>query len=269
MENVVELSGELLRQVQLTELEILKAVTSFLEENGLRYCMSSGTLLGAVRHGGFIPWDDDVDISMPRADFERLLSMADRLPQGLTLQATRLDEGYPLLMAKVRKDGTVMREPMTAHLPIHHGVWIDIFPLDRVKHPERLLRRAKTIALLTTAIYYRKGMTKPKKRTVFLCRLLGLFGIRRLDAWRTKTMMAEEQTDGAYWTSFASNLGCRRLLFSEEVYLPFRRLPFEDAAFYAPNRAEAWLEGAYGEYQTPPSEDKRKKYIHRVQELQL
>lgn len=268
MENVIELSGGLLRQVQLTELEILKAITSFLEENGLSYCLSSGTLLGAVRHGGFIPWDDDVDISMPRADFERLLSMADRLPEGLTLQATRLEEAYPLMMAKVRKDGTIMRETATASLPIHHGVWIDIFPLDRVKHENRLLRRAKIIALLTTAIYYRYGMTKPKPHTALLCRLLGLFGVRRLDAWRTRVMMAEERTDGTLYTSFASNLGCKRLLFSEEVYVPFRRMPFEDADFFVPNQAEVWLQAAYGDFRTPPSEEKRKN-VHRVQELKL
>lgn len=265
----ISLKGELLKNLQQTELSILKDVTAFCEENEIRYCVSSGTLLGAVRHEGFIPWDDDVDISMPRSDFEKFLSLANRLPKQYECQATRFDARYPISIVKVRKRGTLMKEPSMEHLNIQHGVWIDIFPLDRVEDVSKLAKRARRIHLITTVIGYKLGTSHPIKRsTKLFCNIVGLVGVKRLDRWRTAIMMKEEESGGKMLTNFASNLGYKNLLFDEKVYFPLKKIKFEDAFFYAPADSDKWLKGAYGDYMTlPPVEQRINR--HKISEIKL
>ncbi len=269
MNRIIPLKGETLRALQLAELEILRVVATFCDAHGIRYCLSSGTLLGAIRHNGFIPWDDDVDISMPRKDFEHFLALAKELPPPFVVQATRLDSNYPLGMAKVRKADTVMKEPATGDLPINHGIWIDLFPLDKVLDANKLQKRAKTYALLCTAIYAKLGIGKPLKWTTrLLCRLMGLLGVQRLDRWRTRVMTADEDSDAELLTSFASNLGPCNLLFPPSVYFPLKKHVFEGTEFSVPNDTNAWLTGAYGDFMTPPP-PKQRVNRHQVSELVL
>ncbi len=269
MQGLVELKGELLKQLQKTELQILSDVTQFCDQNGISYCLTSGTLLGAVRHKGFIPWDDDIDISMPRADFEKFLSMAKNLPDQYECVATRFNSDYPIGIVKVRKNGTVMKEPAMAHLNINHGVWIDIFPLDKVKNVEKLSKRAKKINILTTVINYKTASQKPKKLTTkMFCMVFSAFSVRTLDKWRTKIMTAEEKTDAKYLVNFVSNLGYKNLLFNEDVYFPFKKATFEGLEFSVPASPEKWLTSAYGDYMTPPPVDEQVNR-HKILELKL
>lgn len=269
MAECIQIKGDILKSLQQTELKILKDIVKFCDKNKIRYCLSSGTLLGAVRHQGFIPWDDDVDISMPRQDFERFLSLADQLPEPYICQATRFDPNYPSPIVKVRKKGTIMREPIYKDLNIEHGVWVDIFPLDRVSSVEKLRKRAHEIGLLTTAIGYKIGVYRPYKlRTRIVCFLLGLLGVKKMDEWRTKVMRADEKKNSNKLTNFASNLGYRNLLFDDLVYFPLKKLRFEDEEFYVPADWDKWLTSAYGDYMTlPPKEQQVNR--HKISELRL
>ena len=266
---VIPLRGELLKSLQKVELGILKDVAKFCDEHEISYFITSGTLLGAVRHGGFIPWDDDVDISMPRKDFEKFLGLKDQLPDMYICQATRFTSQYPIPIVKIRKKGTVMKEPAMAGLQIDHGVWIDVFPVDRVKNTRLLSLRAFSIALITTAINYKLGIADGIKiRTKILCRLLGILGITKLDKLRTAIMTSEEDSDGKYCTNFASNIGFRKLLLSEEVYTPSQSIVFEDCVLKAPNNPDMWLSSAYGDYMTPPPVEDRVNR-HKVVEIKI
>lgn len=263
------LQGSALRQLQETELEILRDVADFCEKNSIRYFLCSGTLLGAIRHRGFIPWDDDIDISMPRKDFERFLALSQSLPDRYICQATRFYPEYPIPIVKVRKKGTVMKEPMMENLNIDHGVWIDIFPIDRVKNVEKLKKRALWINVLTTAIYSKLGiMNSEKMGTKFLCRVLGLFRVKTLDRWRTRVLTSEEKSKASKYTNFVSNLGYRKLLFDEEVLFPLKKAEFEGSYFYVPNKSEEWLASAYGDYQKLPPKEKQVNK-HEIMELKL
>ena len=129
------MSDELtLREVQMAELEILKTFDAFCKKNGLRYVLYYGTLLGAVRHHGFIPWDDDIDIAMPRPDYERLLKLyydeKAVIGDNLELMCGDRDDDFAFAFAKLaRTDSEILPE---SKLYEHEGdgIWIDIFPID-------------------------------------------------------------------------------------------------------------------------------------------
>lgn len=269
MKECIPLSGKLLRELQITQLQILKDVTSFCDDNGIEYFLTSGTLLGAIRHGGFIPWDDDVDIAMPRKDFEQFLGLADRLPSVYCCQATRFDACYPIPIVKIRKKGTVMKEPSMAHLDIEHGIWIDIFPLDKVCDRASVKKRAHMIHSITTAIGYKLGTAFPKKKTTILfCKVVNLFGIQKLDSLRTKLMALDEEKNGTLLTNYASNLGSERLLMDESVFFPAKKAKFEEHCFSVPADSDTWLKKAYGDYMTPPPMADQVNR-HKIVELKL
>ena len=119
-----------LRKLQKIEADILQVVSKICDEEQIRYYLSSGTLLGAVRHQGFIPWDDDIDIMIPRPDYERFLRVAsEKLPPYLALCHYTKDCNYPFRQAKVvDKRYQLVREIFSDNKA--YDVWIDVFPLD-------------------------------------------------------------------------------------------------------------------------------------------
>lgn len=123
---------------QKVMLEILQEIHKICVENNLTYWLEAGTLLGAVRHKGFIPWDDDSDVSMPRADYEKFLKIAqEKLPEDMFLQTQDTDKEYPLSWAKIRKNGTLLVETgETGNEKYHHGIFVDIFPYDYYESEE-------------------------------------------------------------------------------------------------------------------------------------
>lgn len=124
-------TGSKLRMLQLTELEILTEFARICDMHGLRYYLVGGTLLGAVRHGGFIPWDDDIDVAMPREDYDRFAQLAPReLAEEYFYQCPDTDPNYYLSYAKIRQNGTEVYEERFKNSRFHKGVFVDIFPLD-------------------------------------------------------------------------------------------------------------------------------------------
>ena len=125
------LSEAELKKLQSIETEMFRVFIEVCEKLNLRYYVLGGTLLGAVRHGGFIPWDDDIDLGMPRDDYEVFLREAPSLlPSHLFLQNYRTDPEYCLNITKIRNTGTTFIEYESRQQDICHGVFIDIFPLD-------------------------------------------------------------------------------------------------------------------------------------------
>lgn len=127
-----------IRPLQLKILETLKEIDSVCREHNLRYYIVAGTLLGAVRHKGFIPWDDDLDIAMPRPDYDRLIAHSrEWLPGHLEMICAETDANYPFPFAKIQNADTTLIE--RKHISYLGGVYIDVFPLDAV--PESRLRQ--------------------------------------------------------------------------------------------------------------------------------
>lgn len=127
------------KRIWAVELDLLKKFMEVCDKYHLRYYPSGGTLLGCIRHGGFIPWDDDIDIDMPREDFEKLAAVADKeFLSPYFLQTAHTDPGYFSGHAKLRNSNTTGMIPEDAMFDYNKGIFIDIFPLDFI--PDNCLR---------------------------------------------------------------------------------------------------------------------------------
>lgn len=126
-------TGIRLKDVHEVLLEMLIEFDRICKKNNLNYQLYSGTLLGAIRHQGFIPWDDDLDISMLRNDYNKFLEVCKNdLDSKYFMQTCFTDPGYLMQFGKIRKNNTIYLEKNSAECDMHHGIFIDIFPLDAV-----------------------------------------------------------------------------------------------------------------------------------------
>ena len=138
-------AAALLKEVQATELIMLKEVAAFCDARGLRYYLYCGTLLGAVRHGGFIPWDDDVDLAMPYGDYRRFLASREELT-GYTVESPETNPYAYTTWIRVYKDGTTFLDPAAVGTPVHKGVFLDIYPIIGAR-TSRLGRKWQSLCL--------------------------------------------------------------------------------------------------------------------------
>ena len=138
-----------MNELQNRQLEILKEFIKVCKENNLQYYLVGGTCLGAVRHKGFIPWDDDIDVAMPREDFDKFITLQEKFPSPYFIQTYKTDKNYIYNFAKVRDSSTTYIENFFACNQMNHGVWIDVFPLDgmsyEVKPPVKFARKVKNV----------------------------------------------------------------------------------------------------------------------------
>jgi lipopolysaccharide cholinephosphotransferase len=261
------LSPQLLRRLQLAELSIVREVIGVCDRNELRYFVIGGTLLGAVRHGGFIPWDDDIDIALPRPDFERLRAhAADAFPFGLVWQSRETEPTFPFLFAKVLNAETVLEEEETRHLDVRHAVSIDVFPLDGTP-ASRLGRFAhswflKAVRLrLATRLHH----TGPKRVAAALLRVVPQSLVDSLyrASWERFPYERSEVVvnAGGAW-------GYRREAVPRRWFGSGRGVAFEDVEVSAPDGFEKYLGHIYGDYLILPPLDQRHT-THRIVRLEV
>ena len=255
----------LLRKVHAVQLESLKELDRVCRENGLRYVAVHGTLLGAVRHGGFIPWDDDVDVAMPRADYDRLLELNREgcFSPGFFLQTPRNDYGcYYGGYSKLRRRGTAVREKTTRGRPAGHhpGIWIDILPLDAC--PENAARRRrlqKRLNFLQRIIYAKAYPDRFVPDDVPGSRISIYYLLAKCTRRRTLIRMIDSicrrQAPSSLRSILVGYYGWKenRNVWSAEAVENVSEAPFEDMTIPIPAGWEEILVSRYGEdYMTPP-----------------
>lgn len=234
--------GSDLRRIQLRMLEILKCVDSICERHKIRYWLSSGTLLGAVRHGGFIPWDDDLDIELLREDYLRLMRILPKeLPNEYVLQTYDSDPDYVYLYAKVRDRNSFIEERFEVNRHFkYQGVFIDIFVLE--PSFEWLAKIARVLFnRLCFGLALRKGAYRWLYRANRLLLLRGVFPLFRL--------LSKGAPSHIVGNTFGVNFPKRRDL---HYIFPLKRIQFEDGYFYAPADTDHYLRSLYGDYMRIP-----------------
>ncbi len=249
------------------ETLIVKEVKRICEENGIKYFMIAGTLLGAVRHKGFIPWDDDMDIGMLREDYEKFIELAKRdMREEFFLQTTETDSAYGLNFAKILLNGTFIDESSASN-KAQKGISIDVFPFDAVpdnaedvaKHKKRtyFLRRL----LLAKQNYNVCGKKEYVKRIVYgVLNFIALFYSRekiceKLDSECKRYNRQNEKPTKI--VNIGGAYGYDKETILREWVDSTEELPFEDFTLCAPAGYKEYLEYFYGDYMTPPPEDKR------------
>ena len=172
---MIYLDDEKLRQLQMIQLELLKEVDRIQPKNNIKYTIIGGTLLGAVRHGGFIPWDDDADVAMLRPEYEKFRKACKtELDQTrFVFQDHRNTKGYRWGYGKLRMKNTLFLREYQEHMPYFQGVFIDIFPLDNVpdSYPLRCIHNfscfcIRKVLWSEVGKYADKSLTKRKVYSV-------------------------------------------------------------------------------------------------------
>ncbi|MBE6991455.1 MAG: LicD family protein [Ruminococcaceae bacterium] len=250
-----------LRQLQLTELEILRFFDNLCRENGLKYYIVAGTLLGAVRHGGFIPWDDDIDVAMPRADFERLKAlMAVSQHDCYFYQCHDTEPNYVFGFSKIRLKGTAVCESYLENVDMEKGIYIDIFPLDPCPDGTAGKLMFKAVEVISCALMTRSGMdfccgyTKKYMRALY--RLLSLLPISALIKLRNAVVSVfGKLADGKLYCTVHGCHGFPNETYRKQWLGDGCELSFENMTVFAPADPHAALTNMYGDYLMPP-EDK-------------
>ena len=253
-----------LRTLQLFEVDMLRDVKRVCEANGLCYYLYSGTLLGAVRHRGFIPWDDDIDIAMPYPDFLRFLELGQAALGGrYFLQTTDTDESFQFGYARVRRNNTTMIRDWECDSG-HHGVWIDVFPLIPVGGKldvrlKKLLIPFTNILCLTQEAFDKDrdwmNQSIGRGRVALLSLLRALLGKNRKRAakWIRRKLYGQRKKKNV-----AEAWGSVTAVVPEAVFHgdPVE-LPFEGEPFRVPPDYDGALRYKYGDYMQLPPEEKR------------
>lgn len=256
-----------LRELQMIEFEILSVFDSVCEEHGLTYYLAYGTLLGAVRHKGFIPWDDDIDLLMPRPDYEKLITLLSEgaLPQEYSFGDLD-DPSYIYPYMKIFKGNTSVLEKKLESPFNESLIWIDVFPMDGL--PESPIKRAYTFMitqtlrnLLYTAIV-RTDHLEGKERfgTILLKPVSRLIGPHRISLLidRNARRYRYEKSNHAGNVVWAE--GSKEAV-DKTFFTPTVEILFEGKEFPAPERYQEHLHDQYGDYMQLPPEDQRASHL--------
>ena len=254
----MKLTENQLNEIKVIEIDIFKSFISVCEALNLKYYLIGGTLLGAVRHKGFIPWDDDIDIGMPRADYEIFIQKGQALlPECYFIQTNQSDPEYVNCFAKIRNSNTTYLETSVNHLKINHGVFIDIFPLDYYPEDEKsekyMASKKKFLNVRVASVYNTNNKSWKRK-------LLELFAKIKYPSLKKaigkRDDLYKSVRSGALIANHGGAWGIKEIV-PTSWYGEGKVLEFEGLSVRVPIEYEKWLTQVYGDYMQRPPEDKR------------
>lgn len=242
-------------ELKAIQLDILQKVADFCDKNGLRYFLCGGTLIGAIRHKGYIPWDDDIDIAMPRPDYDQFIRTFNQPDSYYQVSSLANDPLYALPYAKVYDNRTILRQ--LQYPGDKFGVNIDVFPADGVKDAAQIYKIMRLRKYLNTkrANYYKRTLSKIIINT-FGKILLFPFSARKIASWidneTRKCAFGSVPKAGVIANPYGPCEMVDKSVFDSDVYQEF-----EGRKFRVPIGFDTWLRSIYGDYMQLPPEEHR------------
>lgn len=241
-------------------LDVLSTFHEFCLEHDLRYFLIGGGLIGAVRHGGFIPWDDDIDVAMPRKDYERFLSLRDSVSEGFKVSLPFKGDGYTNTMTRMYSTQYRIQEQFIKRFTL--GPWIDIFPIDNTFDNEFLRKIHFKIAYIFKilnacklgGVAVNEGRKKARSKlfTYYLMKLVPGSFLSVPFEW----LLTVKKKPGTYVANLMGRWQDREII--EREYLDESCLvPFENIKLSTFKNYDAWLVRVYGDYMKLPPVDER------------
>jgi len=265
---VIDVNSDEVRIAHSILLDLLKEFHKFCLKHNLKYYIIGGTLLGAVRHKGFIPWDVDADVAMPRSDYERFLILVEKdFPSEYFVQNIRTDKMFYTPKTKILVKGTRKYNAKRYAVSSRNGLNLDIFPLDVV--PKGYIKRKiqrwkiKTLRKITSfkVVEHYEPKTIWEKFKKFIIRSFQLLSKpipqRKIVDCMTKTMTKYNNIDSGFLCSMASHYDYNKQVMDKSIYGEGRLIEFEDTKLIAPDRTIDYLTQIYGDYLKIPSKEKQ------------
>ena len=254
-----------IRDLQLALFEMLKDIDRICRQNDIKYSLACGTALGAIRHQGFIPWDDDLDIMFLRPEYERFLEIAPPLlkEKGYTLQR-EFTETWPMHWSKVRKDNTTFIENFDAKIEgIHQGIFVDLFPIDNLSD-NKLIADAQwnlfhmLVAKGMKKRGYRKTNSIKKKFAMMISPLFPEKPLRRFVMQRNNT-----HTKNVH-SFFGAAIVRSHNIFPRSLFDEYGQAQFEGSSFPIVKDYDTYLKICFGDYMKLPPPEKRQAHVHAL-----
>ena len=264
------LTNEELMRVQRTELELLIEFDRICRKHGIIYSLDGGTLLGAVRHGGFIPWDDDADVIMNRIEYEKLIKILDKELdiEKFYFQDINRTPGYRWGYAKLRRKGSKFIRTNQYHLPYEQGIFLDIFVCDNVPefYPARVIVNFHSF-LYRKKFYSVVGVKNSTGLARLIYKLLAKIPEEKLKKDYNKYVCHRNKKDSRY-SKCLTFPACNRFFgYKKEWYSDVEERVFENHSFLACKKYDEYLSFLYGDYMKLPDIENRK--AHPVIEVQF
>lgn len=246
--------GTVLRDAQLRMLEILRVVDTILTKHDIVYYLDGGTLLGAVRHGGFIPWDDDLDISVRREDYSKIRTILQQeLPSDYVFQDRTTDKNYPLLIGKVRDLHSYFEDDISAKLH-YKGIYIDIIPMEKIPS---MWWKGKLDYLYGHCVRAIHNYTTTSDKVLSCIIFPIVWLLVKITRFVNIFVPSDHVADVYGWRPTGG-------YFKKDVF-PVKRMKFEGIEVCVPNNPDAVLRALFGDYMQIPPKEKRAIHTKRIE----
>ena len=265
-----EYEPDTLAHLQKVELSILKDFDDVCRENNIEYFALAGTAIGAVRHGGFIPWDDDIDVGLLRKDYEKVIKcFSQKLNDKYDILNTEYDHDYPLMTTRIVLKGTRFQEECFSTLKGNYGIFLDVYCFDYVPDDNRkmnseakkvwVLGKLMILTQIGIPVLYINGI---KKKVVLLCCkcLHSLFKLLRLSPYSFYKKIREELKKNekpSQRVSYQFETEMYASLIDVKDIFPTKKVSFEGLHIPIPSNYDKILTKMYGDYMKLPPVEKR------------